>query len=730
MTDWLFYVLASSTLLALAARAAEEVAGLYARPVRWVWVFALFGSCALPVLAAASGAPLERTGATADGGTGVAGTAPFPVTVAVGEGGLAVGVEGRGLALAPEVERLLVRGWLACSAVVLLVFAAGSVRLGRSRRRWRDSRLCGVRVLVSRRSGPAVLGVLKPAIVVPDWLLTSAARVRRMVVLHEGEHVRAHDSRLLALACVAVAAAPWNPVLWWMLVRLRAAIEVDCDRRVLCRGADPGAYGGMLLGAARRASRLSFAVALKQPPSLIERRILAMTRIRPRFRSGRAVALASAAAVCTIGAYALKAPAPLAALDTMSPMVTGAPQEATQEVTVMLPAAAARELRDAGSLLLPGLGLRVRAGPGVRVVEGTPAAGAEPLMIVDDLIVGSGYFAPGDVLVLDPQSRIASVDVIKGGSDVALVGRAIVRIHTRPSPAERPTQAERPRAERAVVVRPEPSGAKAAPIYVVDGVVQARGVEADVIDASQIERVEVIKGAEAVRRYGERAASGVVLITTKRAGGEKPVALVETPRRAEPALTVTPLTRPAPLYVVDGVVVPSTEASSIEGVVPRERIRSISVLKGAQAVSLYGARAAGGVISIATVPATPVIREVPARAAAAPAERVIAVPPAIIEALRTEGGIPFEVKGGRVLLRVGVGVRLEAGSPPADANDAIVVVDGVIVGLTSQRGGNALSVLDGLRMEDVESVEVVKRGTAETARWGWSFVFVTTRAGR
>jgi TonB-dependent SusC/RagA subfamily outer membrane receptor len=261
-------------------------------------------------------------------------------------------------------------------------------------------------------------------------------------------------------------------------------------------------------------------------------------------------------------------------------------------------------------------------------------------------------------------------------------------------------------------------------------VVLGRGADASGLDPAQIERVEVIKGAEAVRRYGERAASGVVLITTKRAGGEKPAALVETPRRVESALTVTPLTRPAPLYVVDGVVVPSTEASSIEGVVPRERIRSISVLKGAQAVSLYGARAAGGVISIATVPATPVIREVPARAATAPAERVIAVPPAIIEALRTEGGIPFEAKGGRVLLRVGVGVRLEAGSPPADANDAIVVVDGVIVGLTSQRGGGALTGLDGLRMEDVESVEVVKRGTAEAGRWGWSFVFVTTRAGR
>jgi TonB-dependent SusC/RagA subfamily outer membrane receptor len=194
----------------------------------------------------------------------------------------------------------------------------------------------------------------------------------------------------------------------------------------------------------------------------------------------------------------------------------------------------------------------------------------------------------------------------------------------------------------------------------------------------------------------------------------------------------------SPLYIVDGVVAPGT-AQQIESVVPKERIRSIEVIKGAQAVSLYGARAAGGVISITTidVPVTPerppgrleAERAVPASEVER-TEQVIAVPAAIVATLRAEGRIPFDTKDGRVLLRVGRGVRLEAGSPPAGANDAIVVVDGVIVGLASQRGGGALPALEGVRIEDVESVSVVKRGAAEAAGWGWSFVFVTTRAGR
>ncbi|UUZ52386.1 hypothetical protein LP419_22985 [Massilia sp. H-1] len=43
----------------------------------------------------------------------------------------------------------------------------------------------------------------------------------------------ARDPQLLGLALLVLVAMPWNLPMWWQLRRLRHAIEVDCDARVL-----------------------------------------------------------------------------------------------------------------------------------------------------------------------------------------------------------------------------------------------------------------------------------------------------------------------------------------------------------------------------------------------------------------------------------------------------------------------------------------------------------------
>jgi TonB-dependent starch-binding outer membrane protein SusC len=53
------------------------------------------------------------------------------------------------------------------------------------------------------------------------------------------------------------------------------------------------------------------------------------------------------------------------------------------------------------------------------------------------------------------------------------------------------------------------------PLYVVDGVIISAGVGLD-LDALDIEKIEVIKGAAAAELYGSRAAHGVISITTRR----------------------------------------------------------------------------------------------------------------------------------------------------------------------------------------------------------------------
>jgi hypothetical protein len=110
---------------------------------------------------------------------------------------------------------------------------------GCAARPWPVTALEGVEVAVSEGVGPAVLGILSPRIVVPRWLLEEAAQRRSAVLAHESEHLRAHDGRLLLAALLLVALLPWNLPLRWLWRRLRLAIEVDCDARVVRRGLQP-----------------------------------------------------------------------------------------------------------------------------------------------------------------------------------------------------------------------------------------------------------------------------------------------------------------------------------------------------------------------------------------------------------------------------------------------------------------------------------------------------------
>src|SRR5687768_18109889 len=108
---------------------------------------------------------------------------------------------------------------------------------------------------------------------------------RRIIVAHETEHRQARDPLLAAVALIAVAAFPWNAALWWQLRRLRLAIEIDCDRRVVSRlGHDPHAYGMVLLATRERASHVTpaLAMAMAAMRSELGRRVEALVAGRPR----------------------------------------------------------------------------------------------------------------------------------------------------------------------------------------------------------------------------------------------------------------------------------------------------------------------------------------------------------------------------------------------------------------------------------------------------------------
>ncbi|HEY7770340.1 M56 family metallopeptidase, partial [Longimicrobium sp.] len=311
IASWMLYALLVSLLLAAAAWTLEEVFRLRGLAVRFVWLGALLATVAITAAAPLRSRPAVVLQATQSSDVAVPRERPAPQGLAAWAAASlrAARMElNRGLdsaaALGGRAGTGLALGWIALSSLMLALTAATLLRSRRARRGWPVAELSGERVRVAPAAGPAVLGIRRPEVVVPAWLLGASPREQRLVVIHEREHVRARDPLVLLVGCVAAAVMAWNPAAWWMLRRLRAAVELDCDARVLRHGVRPQEYGAVLIDIAGRGPGLSLgAPALAGSPSILERRLRAMTMRLPRYARLRAslfgvLATAALASAC------------------------------------------------------------------------------------------------------------------------------------------------------------------------------------------------------------------------------------------------------------------------------------------------------------------------------------------------------------------------------------------------------------------------------------------------
>lgn len=304
MVHWMAYCLAVGALLSAAALAMESALRAFRRPARWVWAAALALSIAIPAAArwiprAEPPAPVVMTagamaGSSAPGAPAAPATPLTPVRPRID---------------LQSLDRPLLLGWSGLSIGLALAWLAAWGMLQWRRRTWRERMVGGVRVLVSDDTGPAVVGWIRGRIVLPEWVVRDAdPSTRRMILQHETEHLVGGDPRMLALALVCVALVPWSPAAWWQLRRLRLAMEVDCDARVLARRADVRAYGELLLEVGRRGAGIRLpTAAMSEPRSFLERRIRMITQTSAprRFRTALAGSLLFVAAVAATAAVPL-----------------------------------------------------------------------------------------------------------------------------------------------------------------------------------------------------------------------------------------------------------------------------------------------------------------------------------------------------------------------------------------------------------------------------------------
>ena len=245
-----------------------------------------------------------------------------------------------------SLRQALIAGWLAVALFLVLRLVASHVQARRILTACAapSDDLAGAVASVAAELGvsappvrvaragvmPAVIGILRPSIVLPAEAASWTAERLRVVLLHECAHVRRRDALLQVVSSVATAAYWWHPLSWLAARQIVREREIACDDLVIASGTSGATYAEHLLDIARsmrQANQASIATLAMARPSELEGRLIALLEERPRdTRPARALGLGVALALVAVFAVApLKLVARAVIIDTMTEDVQLAP---------------------------------------------------------------------------------------------------------------------------------------------------------------------------------------------------------------------------------------------------------------------------------------------------------------------------------------------------------------------------------------------------------------------
>lgn len=171
-------------------------------------------------------------------------------------------------------------------------------------------------------SGPALLGVLHPKLLLPPCVLTGFAwRELRLILLHELAHLKRRDIPMNYVLSALQALHWFNPLVWLAFRGMRADRELACDEMVLSLTPwrESRAYGSTivkLLELLCRGTVPAGAMGAIQHKALMHRRIAMIAQFDSRKHSWSATGLmfslviATAAAVSSVRAQSSSDPQP------------------------------------------------------------------------------------------------------------------------------------------------------------------------------------------------------------------------------------------------------------------------------------------------------------------------------------------------------------------------------------------------------------------------------------
>ncbi len=392
---WMVYACVVALLFGAAALVGERLVAAHGGARRWVWGAAMLAAVLVPLVRGAAPQRLP--------------VLPPAPAVAGDETPAAFAMPAWHVA-APRVDAdgVLLTLWGVMSALLALRLLYGQRRAALVRRAARRGRLAGTDVLLAAEGGPAVVGLREMEIVVPHWLRDFDEGLQRIVLRHEDEHRRARDPWLISASALCVVLVPWNVVLWWQAARLRRAIELDCDARVL--RAHPGAerYGRLLLTIAQRrgSGAAVLTPALVEPVTHLEARIMEMQTDRRLPRGARMLLTGVMAGAAVLACTAERPVAPAAT--GVSPEILAAQARRDATIHVQAPGGTST-VTDPANPLPPGVKREFEVDRPAALMPGSPgplyppaqkAARVEGSVLVSFVVQASGEVDPSTVRII------------------------------------------------------------------------------------------------------------------------------------------------------------------------------------------------------------------------------------------------------------------------------------------------------------------------------------------
>ncbi len=521
MIMWLAYSLVIGALIAVAATLGERVALAIGWTTRYVWVAAMLlmmgsalgslGWRAYAAERATADASVEASATVAAAPRGAWWESLVPGDATAAGGDVASVLAQRIGAMTGRLarfDRTVFVAWALLSTFVGALVLHATLEGRRLLQACEAREMKGVRVLVTDAMGPAAVGMGAAVVLLPRWALELEDQLLDLVLRHEQEHLRANDPTLLFLGLVLIVLLPWQLPLWWAWQRLRLAIEVDCDARLLRRQreqsgySDTRRYAQLLLLMSQRMTHpatiarplITMAAPMQPELSHLATRIQIMTRSKGRQAFGGVALLVCGMAATASVAFAIPLPRPSA-----MPQVA-APVQGDGRAIVRVTSVGMRDVEVDGSGKIKGEILIYATGDA-------------------KLGLGTGALRPlKDTLHLKAMPAF-SADVTNGEVHIKLVGSDNGEISLAATVSGGSAKSYRGEAAHLVLMKGGAgirTLAKVAPLFFVDGVKTTEAAAME-IPKDSLASVEVLKGEAASARYGAAGGHGVVLMKTKRA---------------------------------------------------------------------------------------------------------------------------------------------------------------------------------------------------------------------